>query len=185
MRELPLLVAITGASGTIYAAELLHELQQQQIPVHLVMSSSAQLVAAHEGYNNLESLVSCVFSNGDLFAPPASGTAPYRAMVVVPCSMGTVGRLAAGSSDSLLTRAADVQLKEGRQLILVPREAPLSTIHLQNLLRLKEAGATILPASPHFYQQPQTVRQVAQTVVAKLLDQLRIPHTLVAPWGAP
>lgn len=183
-QELPLLIGVTGASGTIYAFQLLRELKKLEIPTHLIMSKMAQLVASHEGYGDLSKGASRSFSNDDFFAPPASGTALYRGMVIAPCSMGTLGRISSGISDTLITRAADVQLKEGRSLILLPREAPFSEIHLENLLRLKRAGATILPASPHFYNRPQTVEEVVNSVIAKVLDQLQIDHKLAKPWGS-
>jgi 4-hydroxy-3-polyprenylbenzoate decarboxylase len=119
----------------------------------------------------------------DLAAPVASGSFPVRAMVVVPCSMGTIGRLAAGLSGNLIERAADVSLKEGRPLVLVPRETPLGQIHLRNLLELSRAGAIILPAMPGFYHRPRTVEEVADHVVLKIMDRLGLPCERVKRWG--
>jgi 4-hydroxy-3-polyprenylbenzoate decarboxylase len=118
-----------------------------------------------------------------MFAPPASGSAAPTAMVVMPCSMGMAGRLASGTSDDLIERAADVTLKEGRPLLLVPRETPLSTIHLENLLRLARAGARIVPAMPAFYQQPQSMADLVDFVVGKVLDGLGMKHELYRRWG--
>lgn len=125
-----------------------------------------------------------VFGNDDWMAPLASGSNPADAMVICPCTMGTLGAIAAGLADHLIERAADVMLKERRLLLLVPRETPLSTIHLENMLRLARAGAVILPPSPGFYTKPQTISDIVDFVVARVLDRLDVPHTLVARWGA-
>jgi 4-hydroxy-3-polyprenylbenzoate decarboxylase len=125
------------------------------------------------------------FGREEWFAPMASGSNPGDAMVICPCTMGTLAAVAAGLADSLIERAADVMLKEKRKLILVPRETPLSAIHLENMLRLDRAGALILPANPGFYHRPRSVEDVVDFVVARVLDHLGIAHTLVARWGEP
>ena len=125
-----------------------------------------------------------VFGREDWFAPLASGSNPADAMVICPCSMGTLARIAAGLADTLIERAADVMLKESRKLVLVPRETPLSAIHLENMLRAQRAGAVILPANPGFYHRPQSVSEVVDFVVARVLDQLGFDHDLMQRWGA-
>ena len=121
----------------------------------------------------------------DWYAPPASGSSPADAMIICPCSMGTLASIAAGLAQSLIERAADVALKEGRKLVLVPRETPFSAIHLDNMLRLQRAGAIILPANPGFYHRPQSVADIVDFVVARILDQVGIDNDLVARWGSP
>lgn len=124
-----------------------------------------------------------VFGREEWFAPVASGSNPPDAMIVCPCTMGTLAAIAQGMSDNLIERAADVVLKEGRKLILVPRETPFSTIHLENMLRLSRAGAVILPPSPGFYHHPQSVQEIVDFVVARVLDQVAVPHALMRRWG--
>lgn len=181
--SLPLIVGVTGASGAIYASRLLQALRALGVPSHLIMSGSALKVAPFEGFSRLDLSADQLFDDSDLFAPPASGSARYLGMVIAPCSMGTLGRIAAGVSDTLLTRAADVQLKEGRPLILLPREAPLSAIHLENMLRVNRAGGTILPASPFFYTRPKTLEEAVDGVIGKVLDRLGIDHNLTPRWN--
>lgn len=178
-----ILVAITGASGSLYAQRLLENLDTRQHEVHLVMSRYAQAVVAEELPGGLKVPVGVAVHNlKSMNAPFASGSNAIEAMVVIPCSMGTLGRIAHGLSDDLLLRTADVTLKERRKLILVPRETPLNLIHIKNLELLFLAGAIILPASPSFYTRPQTVEAVADTVVARVLDHLGIEHHLAARW---
>jgi 4-hydroxy-3-polyprenylbenzoate decarboxylase len=181
--SLRILVAITGASGSLYAQRLLDNLDPQQHEVHVVMSNYAQAVLAEELPGGLR-LPPGVKSHGlkSMNVPFASGSNPFDAMVVIPCSMGTLGRIAHGYSEDVLLRAADVMLKERRKLILVPRETPLSLIHVKNFELLLLAGATLIPANPSFYTHPQTIAQVADTVVARVLDHLGIPQNLVARW---
>jgi flavin prenyltransferase len=176
-------VAITGASGTLYAQRLLDNLDTTRHEVHLVLSRYAQAVMGEELPGGLR-LPSGVIAHSlkSMNAPFASGSNAPDAMVVIPCTMGTLGRIAHGSSEDLLLRAADVALKERKKLILVPRETPLSLVHVKNLELLLLAGATILPANPSFYTRPQTVEQVADTVVARVLDHLGVAHSLVARW---
>ncbi|MBI5919817.1 MAG: UbiX family flavin prenyltransferase [Nitrosomonadales bacterium] len=193
-------LALTGASGLPYALRLLECLLQSGQRVHLVYSQAAQIVAAQELELTLPSRPIeaekmlrehigefsgelRVFGRDDWFAPMASGSNPGDAMVICPCTMGTLAAVAAGLSDDLITRAADVMIKEKRQLILVPREAPFSVIHLENMLKLAQAGAVILPPNPGFYHHPQSVLDLVDFVVARILDHLGVAHTLVQPWG--
>jgi 4-hydroxy-3-polyprenylbenzoate decarboxylase len=178
-----ILVAITGASGSWYAQRLLDNLDSRQHEIHVVLSQYAQAVLSQEIPQGLK-LPSGAKQHGlkSMNVPFASGSNPFDAMVVIPCSMGTLGRIAHGISDDVLLRAADVMLKERKKLILVPRETPLSLVHLKNLELLLLAGATILPANPSFYTLPQTVEQVVDTVVARVLDHLGLPQNLVKRW---
>ena len=177
-----LVVAASGASGAIYLQRLLARIDPRANEVHLVLSAFAKQVIAEEIGELL--VPGGVHQHGDksMNVPFASGSARFDAMVVVPCSMGTIGRIAAGTSDSTLLRAADVFLKERRQLILVPRETPWNLIHARNVVTLIEAGATVMPASPGFYSRPQTVEDVADTVVARILDQLGLPNPGAFRW---
>ena len=179
MNRKRIIVGVTGASGSIYARLLLERLLASEDIAELavIVSANGEAVSRYEGENiaalSDDPRVVC-FEDRDLFAPPASGSAEYDAMVIVPCSMGTIGRIASGVSDSLMTRAADVMLKERRELILVPRESPFSTIHLKNMLVLSESGAVILPASPSFYSFPANMEQLCMTVVERILSILKI-----------
>jgi flavin prenyltransferase len=180
---LKILVAITGASGAIYSQRLLDNLDPALHQVDVVLSNYAQVVIQEELPAGLR-LPEGVRSYGlkSMNAPFASGSNVPDAMVVIPCSMGTLGRIAHGYSEDVLLRAADVVLKEKRKLILVPRETPLNLIHVRNFELLLLAGATILPANPSFYTGPRTVQEVADTVVARVLDHLGIPQQLVPRW---
>ena len=177
-----IVVAITGASGSIYAQRLLKVLSEGDHEIHVALSSHAEEVAAVEigGYQFAKNLF--VVGDKSMQVPFVSGSAKFDVMVIVPCSMGTVGRIAHGYSDSTITRAADVFLKEKRKLILVPRETPWNLIQARNIVSLLEAGAVMLPAIPSFYHRPQTLDEVADTVVARILDQMGIPHALVKRW---
>ncbi len=183
-RSLKLLIAITGASGAIYAQRLLDNLDPSQHQIALVLSNYARSVIAEElpGGLRLPSGIP-TFGLKSMNAPFASGSNAPDAMVIIPCSMGTVGRIAHGSSDDVLLRAADVVLKEKKKLILVPRETPLNLVHVRNFELLLQAGATILPANPSLYSRPQTVAQVVDTVVARVLDHLGVPQRLVPRWA--
>ena len=182
--SLKILVAITGASGSLYAQRLLDNLDPRQHQLHVVLSQYAPAVIAGELPGGLR-LPPGVTSHNvrSMNAPFASGSNAPDAMVIIPCSMGTLGRIAHGYSEDVLLRAADVVLKEGKKLILVPRETPLNLIHIKNLELLVHAGAIILPANPSFYTRPQTVEQVVDTVVARVLDHLGIPNQLVPRWA--
>jgi flavin prenyltransferase len=177
-----LVIAATGASGTIYLQRLLAQIDCSANDVHLVMSGHAKQVAEQE----VDKLVvpSGVSEHGenDLNVPFVSGSARFDAMVIVPCSMATLGRIASGCSDTALLRAADVFLKERRKLILVPRETPWSLIHARNVVTLLEAGAILLPAIPSFYCRPVSVDAVADTVVWRILDQLGLPNPSAYRW---
>ncbi len=193
-------LALTGASGMPYGIRLLECLLQAGVEVRLVYSQAAQIVARQETDFTLPARAADaeqalrerfgnfrgglkVFGNQDWFAPMASGSNPGDAMVICPCTMGTLGKIAGGISDDLIVRAADVMLKERRTLILVPRETPFSSIHLENMLKLSHAGALILPPSPGFYNHPQTVGDIVDFVVARILDHLQVEHQLVRKWG--
>jgi len=195
-------LAFTGASGMPFGLRLLECLVAARCRVYLLYSTAAQVVARQEcnltiptqpreaarffseRYAASDGQLS-VYAREDWMAPVASGSNPADAMVVCPCSMGTLGAIAHGLADNLIERAADVMLKERRPLVLVPREAPLSVIHLDNMLQLARAGAVILPPAPGFYTHPQTIADLVDFVVARILDQLHVPHDLVARWGEP
>jgi 4-hydroxy-3-polyprenylbenzoate decarboxylase len=181
---LKILVAITGASGALYAQRLLDNLNPRAHDLHVVLSRYAPQVIAAELPGGLR-LPEGATSHGlkSMNAPFASGSNPPDAMVVIPCSMGTLGRIAHGLSEDVMLRAADVMLKERKNLILVPRETPLNLVHVRNFELLLLAGATILPANPSFYTRPQTIEQVADTVVARVLDHLGVAHQLVKRWA--
>ena len=179
-----LLIAITGASGTLYAQRLLDNLDPAQHEIHVVLSNYAQQVIAEELPGGLRLPAGVKPHNlKSMNAPFASGSNPPDVMVVIPCTMGTLGRIAHGFSEDALLRAADVVLKEKKKLILVPRETPLNLVHVKNFELLIQAGAMILPANPSFYTRPQTVEQVVDTVVARVLDHLGVANKLVARWA--
>lgn len=193
---LPLVVAVTGASGAPYAVRLLESLVALRQPTWLIVSSHGwRLLDTESGISSVEALRTrigaaawdatvTVFDDADRGARPASGSVRTAGMVVCPCSMGTVAAIAHGTSRSLVERAADVALKERRRLLLVPRETPLSEIHLENLLRVTRAGATVIPAAPGFYHRPQTIAELVDFVVARVLDQVGLEHDVGRRWGA-
>ena len=193
-------LAWTGASGMPYGVRLLDCLLDAGCHVQLVYSQAAQIVARQEMDLDLparpaeaESALRAryhdktgtlkVYGREEWFAPMASGSNPPDAMIVCPCTMGSLAAIAQGLADNLLERAADVMLKEGRPLVLVPRETPLSTIHLENMLRLARAGAILLPPNPGFYNKPKSVDELVDFVVARILDRVGVPHALTARWG--
>jgi 4-hydroxy-3-polyprenylbenzoate decarboxylase len=193
-------LALTGASGMAYGLRLLECLLAADVDVYLLLSQAAHIVAKQElgvalpaRASDLEKQLSeglnvragqlRVFGREDWNAPVASGSNPADAMVVCPCSMGTLAAIAHGLSDNLIERAADVMLKEQRKLILVPREAPFSTLHLENMLTLSRMNAVILPANPGFYHRPQNVEDIIDFIVARILDQLGVQHELTTRWG--
>src|SRR6185312_2378595 len=184
MLRVKILVAITGASGAIYAQRLLDNLDPHHHEIHVVQSNYAQQVIAEELPGGLK-LPDGVKIHGlkSMNAPFASGSNPPDAMVVIPCTMGTMGRIAHGYSEDVLLRAADVTLKEKRKLILVPRETPLSLVHIKNFELLALAGAILLPANPSFYAGPKTIVDVVDTVVARVLDHLGVANTLAPRWS--
>jgi len=179
-------VGITGASGAPYARRLLQVLRGRgDVELGVCLSQTAPEVWALEcGGNVTEAAGVPVWGVRDYKAPFASGSAGWHAMAVVPCSMGTAARIAHGISDTLLTRAADVMLKERRTLIVVPRETPLGLVHLENLTQLARLGALVLPAMPSFYGKPQTLDDAIDTVVGRLLDHLGFEHDLIRRWGS-
>ena len=194
-------LALTGASGMPYGLRLLDCLLAAGCKVQLLYSQAAQVVARQEMAVDLPSRPSeakaallarfphadpdklAVYGREEWFAPVASGSNPPDVMIICPCSMGTLAAIAQGQADNLIERAADVVLKEGRKLVLVPRETPFSAIHLENMLRLSRVGAVILPPSPGFYQHPQSVQDIVDFVVARVLDQIGVPHALMQRWG--
>lgn len=193
-------LAFTGASGMPYGIRLLECLLEAGCHVQLLYSQVAQIVAKQEmalelpgraketqsffreRYANLPGELH-VYGREEWFAPVASGSNPPDAMVICPCTMGTLAAIAQGLASNLIERAADVALKEGRKLILVPRETPFSVLHLENMLRLSRAGAVILPPNPGFYHHPKKVEDLIDFVVARILDQLAVPHALMQRWG--
>lgn len=199
MSELPIVVAITGASGVIYGQRLLEVLLDAEVDVHLTISDSAKVVARHElGLEldledfRIEQLLPRSMHRPkltyhhyrDFMTPIASGSFRTRGMVVCPCSGGTLSGIATAASRNLIQRAADVHLKERRPLILVPREAPLSLIQIDNMRTACATGATILPASPGFYQSTESVDDLVDFVVARILDHFDVEHQLVKRWGS-
>lgn len=193
-------VALTGASGMPYGLKLIETLVQNHAKIYLLYSQAAQIVAKQELDLSLPSRATDAaqwftehygaqegqitgFGREEWFAPVASGSNPPDAMVVCPCSMGTLAAIAMGLSDNLIERAADVVMKEGRKLVLVPREMPFSTLHLENMLKLSRMGVVILPPNPGFYHHPQTIEDLVDFVVARILDQIGIPHQLGPRWG--
>lgn len=193
-------VALTGASGLPYGVRLIECLLKSGQRVNLVYSQAAQIVAKQEmdfilpnRPQDAEKILGerigafsgelKVYGIHDWYAPMASGSNPGDAMVICPCTMGTLGKVAGGISDDLIARAADVMLKEKRTLILVPREMPFSAIHLENMLKLSHAGAVIMPPNPGFYHHPQSVQDLVDFVVARILDHLAVPQKLMEPWG--
>jgi 4-hydroxy-3-polyprenylbenzoate decarboxylase len=178
-----LVIAATGASGSIYLQRLLEQVDPSAHEVHLVMSGHAKQVAKEEiGALKIPKGITQHGEN-DLNVPFVSGSAKFDAMVIAPCSMATIGRIASGSSDTALLRAADVFLKERRKLILVPRETPWNLIHARNIVTLLEAGAVVLPAIPSFYSRPTSVAEVVDTVVWRVLDQIGLPSSHAYRWG--
>src|SRR5437764_7955880 len=177
-----LVIAATGASGAIYLQRLLEQIDCAAHEVHLVMSAYARKVAKQELDDLKIPADVSHHSESDMNVPFVSGSARYDAMVIVPCSMATLGRIASGSGDSVLLRAADVFLKERRKLIVVPRETPWNLIHARNVVTLLEAGAIVLPAVPSFYSTPKNVNDLADTVVWRILDQLGLPNPQAFRW---
>ena len=190
----PIVFGLTGASGAPYGVRLLQQLVAASRPVSLIISAHGfRLLETEVHIKSLEDLRSAVghdgwddfvttYTDADRGAPPASGSAISAGMVICPCSMGTLSAISIGASRSLIERAADVALKEKRKLILVPRETPLSAIHLENMLRLTQAGAVVLPAAPAFYHRPEQIGDLVDFVVARVLDQLGVAHTIGKRW---
>ena len=192
MTRYPVVLALTGASGAPYGVRLLDVLARHRVPVWLIPSTHGMRLLNEEcGIGSLEALRAATgddwrsvtpFSDGDRGALPASGSQRTHAMVICPCSMGTVAAIAGGTSRSLVERAADVTLKERRKLILVPRETPLSLVHLRNLVTVTEAGAVIVPAAPGFYHRPASVAELVDFIVQRVLDQLELDIEIARRW---
>ena len=196
----PVILALTGASGVQYALRLLECLLNADVPVYLMVSKAAQIVLSMETElkvpaksSEMERFFTTrytakkdqlkVFSQEQWTAPIASGSHKAMSMVICPCTTGTLAAIANGNSDNLLERAADVMLKEKRQLIMVVRETPFSQIHLENMLRLSQAGATIMPANPGFYHNPESLDDIIDFMVSRILDHLKVEHNLQERWG--
>jgi len=194
-----IIVAITGASGAAYGLRLIRRLAEAGIEQHILLSDAARVVLKQEvkldlpdhisasdalaNYLNISAGQMHCYALDDWFSPAASGSAGIQKMVIVPCSMGTLARIACGASDNLIERAADVILKEHRQLIIEPRETPLSSIHLENMLKLSRMGVHIIPAMPGFYHQPETVDDLIDFMVERILDHLDIVNPEASRWG--
>lgn len=182
---LPLLVGISGGSGVVYGVRLLQALKEMKYETHLIMSAAAkETIILETNYKvaDVESLATVSYRIRDIAAAPASGSFLTRGMVIVPCSMKTLAGVATGYSENLMLRAAEVTLKERRTLVLVPRETPMNTIHIENMLRAARAGAVILPAMPAFYTKPETIEDLVDQTVGKILDVLQIDHHLYRRW---
>lgn len=191
--DVPLTHAITGASGAVYGVRLLRALNQIQVPVRLIVSSTGWRLLEEEldvtGEEGLREATGdwnrvILHTDADRGATPASGSAPSRGMVICPCSMGTMSAVANGSSRSLIERAADVVLKERRPLVLVPRETPYSAVHLENMLKATRAGAVVMPASPGFYHRPESIDQLVDFIVGRVLAHVGIDSDLGPTWAS-
>lgn len=180
-------VGMTGSSGVIYGVRLLEVLQEiHEVETHLILSKGAEVNLRIETAHTAESvkaLADIVHDVDDLAAPVSSGSYPVKAMIVMPCSMKSLAQIALSLNDNLLTRAADVTLKERRRLIVVPRETPLHLGHLKHMVSITEMGGTILPPSPSFYHSPKNIQDIIDQTVGKVLDQLDLPHHLFKRWG--
>ncbi|MDR2962203.1 MAG: UbiX family flavin prenyltransferase [Bacteroidales bacterium] len=179
-----IVVSVTGASGAMYADLLLKTLHslREQVEVSVVFSATAKTIYTQELQKDITLYDFQEFSDTDFYAPFASGSAQYDALVVCPCSMGTLGRVAHGVSNSLITRTADVMLKERKTLILVPREMPYNLVHIENMKLLTLSGAIICPANPTFYTNPRSIEEVCQTVIDRIIDLLKLRHS-TKRWG--
>ena len=193
--KLPIVLGLTGASGAPYAVSLIRELLKAERNVSLIISKFGwRLLRTESGIGDIGSLQDAVgakawdkfirlHENEDRGAQPASGSWPTAGMVICPCSMGTLSAVSVGSSRSLIERAADVTLKERRKLVLVPRETPMSAIHLENMLRLARAGAIVMPAAPGYYNKPQSIQDLVDFMVARILDHLDVEHSVGRRWS--
>lgn len=186
------IVGITGASGSIYGVRLVEELIKKDNEVYLIVTNNGKKVLEYELEIDFEEWIKCINQNRerlilcdteDMFSPVASGSFKTDAMIIVPCSMGTLSKISSGIADNLLTRAADVMIKEKRRLILVPRETPLSSIHLKNMLVLSDLNVMILPPMPAFYQKPKTIDEIINSTVGRILASLNIDNDLYNQWS--
>lgn len=189
--DLPVTLAVTGASGAIYAVRLIRALNDADVPVRLIVSRTGWRLLAEELAISTEAELRAlsgpwkrvvIYTDDDRGATPASGSAPSRGMIVCPCSMGTLASIAQGTTRSLIERGADVTLKERRPLVLVPRETPYSLVHLENMVRLTLAGGTVLPASPGFYHHPTTIEELVDFIVGRVLSHFGIEHSVGPRW---
>ena len=193
-----IIVAICGASGSIYGIRLLKALLNKPVNIYLIISNAGLEILKYENGYRGKDLASFlkdkgvvihkdaglnIYEQDDLFAPPASGSFRHDGMVIAPCSMKTLAAIASGVADNLIHRAADVSLKEKRPLIMLPRETPLSAIHIKNMYKLAMSGATIMPPSPSFYFNPKNISDLVDTVIARVLDHLKIKQDIVKEWG--
>lgn len=181
-------MGVTGASGAIYAQRLLEVLKEKNVEVDLIVTAPAEYIIQNElglTSNELGELATATWDISDIAADVASGSQPRDGMVILPCTMDAVAKMAHGISDNLLLRCFDVMLKEGRKIIIVPRETPLHETHLENMLRLRRKGVTIIPPMTSFYHKPQTVMDMVDFIIAKILDQFTIPNDLIARWKKP
>lgn len=180
-----MIIAVTGASGAIYAQNFLQHTKKLGIETHLIITETARKVIKHElgDPNALDALASFTYKPSNMEAPIASGSFKVETMVIIPATMKTISAIAHGYSENLVIRAADVHLKERRDLILVPRETPIHAIHLENMAKLAKMGAIILPAMPGFYHNPKKIKDLADFISGKILDQLNIPNELFKRWG--
>lgn len=188
LKKRRIVVGVSGASGAIYAYKLIKVLVNSGVEVHLVASKAGQEVLKYEcnvSMQELTNIVHKVYDVNRIDSAIASGSFPCESMVIVPCSMRTLGSLAGGITDNLLTRAADVTLKEGRKLVLVTRETPVHAIHLENMLKLSRAGARIIPACPGFYHRPKTIDELVDMLVGKICDTLNVDNDLFERWNGP
>lgn len=185
MRNLPIILGISGASGAIYGVECLKALRAAQVETHLVVTKTAQITLAHEteySLAKLQKLADHFYSNSDMAAAVASGSFKTMGMIIAPCSMRTLAEIAGAHATTLLTRAADVCLKERRRLVLLPRETPLHSIHLRHMLTLSDMGVVIAPPMPAFYSQPASIDELVKHTVGRVLDLFDIDHGLVKRW---
>lgn len=187
-----IVVGITGASGSIYAIRLIEELLKNEVYVHVICTDNGKKVMKYETSIDIDEWIKDLNNKNnhikledinDLFSELASGSYKFDAMLILPCSMGTLAEISNGLAKNLLCRAADVALKENRRLIIAPRETPLNAIHLENMLKLSRLGVTILPAMPGFYHKPETMEDLINFVVGKILDSLSIENVLFKKWG--
>jgi len=186
--KLQVVVGISGASGVCYGIRLLEVLAEKGCATHLVMTDAARRIIeieTEETPRKVEEMASCVYSPSDFTAPIASGSYLFDSMVVAPCSMRTLAGIAGGVNDTLLSRAADVCLKERRRLVLVPRESPLSLVHLKNMVSVTESGAIVLPPCPGFYSRPSSLEELLDVVVGRILDLIGVEHDLYRRWRSP
>ncbi len=181
-----IIVAITGASGAVYGVDILRQLSAQQVDTRLVISDAAHWIIEQETgltADDLSALAAQTYTESDFTAPMASGSFRHDGMVVAPCSMKTLAAIAHGYGSNLIQRAADVTIKEGRKLVLLPRETPLSAIHLENMLKLARLGTVIMPPVPAFYSHPADIAGLVRFTTGRVLDQLGVPHNLIQRWG--